>query len=196
MNISLSDWLTVLLHFASMSVFAIGGAIALIPEFHRFFIDEHAWLTESQFSSGIALAQASPGPNALMLAMMGWNFGMNATPAGYSHYVFALLGFVSCLLCALTPSCVLTFTATRWVQKNSEKMGVIAFKKGLAPVVIGSMLVSSWVIVRGDFVLAHNWPIWMIALTTLCLVWGTKIHILWLLSGGALIGATGLLGSF
>jgi chromate transporter len=196
MNISLSDWLTVLLHFASMSVFAIGGAIALIPEFHRFFIDEHAWLTESQFSSGIALAQASPGPNALMLAMMGWNFGMNATPAGYSHYVFGLLGFISCLLCALTPSCVLTFTATRWVQKNNEKMGVVAFKKGLAPVVIGSMLVSSWVIVRGDFVLANNWQVWLIALTTLVLVWFSRIHILFLLAGGAAIGASGLLGSF
>ena len=195
MNISLSDWLTVLLHFASMSVFAIGGAIALIPEFHRFFIDEHTWLTESQFSSGIALAQASPGPNALMLAMMGWNFGINATPIGYSHYAFAILGFISCLLCALTPSCVLTFTATRWVQKNNEKMGVVAFKKGLAPVVIGSMLVSSWVIVRGDFVLANNWPIWLISLTTLLLVWSTKIHILWLLASGAAIGASGLLGS-
>jgi chromate transporter len=74
-------------------------------------------------------------------------------------------------------------------------MGVIAFKKGLAPVVIGSMLVSSWVIVRGDFVLANNWPIWLISLTTLLLVWGTKIHILWLLAGGAAIGASGLLGS-
>jgi chromate transporter len=195
MNIVWNDWLTVMWQFASMSVFAVGGAIALIPEFHRFFIDEHAWLTESQFSSGIALAQASPGPNALMLAMMGWNFGMNATPIGYSQYVFAILGFVSCLLCALTPSCILTFTATRWVQNNSEKMGVVAFKKGLAPVVIGSMLVSSWVIVRGDFVLAHNWPIWFIALTTLFLVWGTKIHILWLLASGAAIGASGLLGS-
>lgn len=196
MNIVWSDWLTVLWQFASMSVFAVGGAIALIPEFHRFFIDEHAWLSESQFSSGIALAQASPGPNALMLAMMGWNFGMNATPEGYSHYLFAVIGFVSCLLCALTPSCVLTFTATRWVQKNSEKQGVIAFKQGLAAVVIGSMLVSSWVIVRGDFVLAHNWQVWLIASATMILVWATNIHILWLLGAGAVIGATGVLGSF
>jgi len=196
MNIGFADWVTVLLHFASMSVFAVGGAIALIPEFHRFFIDEHAWLTESQFSSGIALAQASPGPNALMLAMMGWNFGVNATPSGYSHYLFALLGFVTCLLCALTPSCILTFTATRWVQKNSEKKGVIAFKQGLSCVVIGSMLVSSWVIIRGDFVLEHNWQVWLIALVTLIFVWATKVHILWLLAAGALIGASGILGKF
>jgi chromate transporter len=196
MTIHLSDWVTVLIHFASMSVFAVGGAISLIPEFHRFFIDEHGWLSESQFSSSIALAQASPGPNALMLAMMGWNFGVNATPSGYSHYLFAVIGFVGCLLCALTPSCILTFTATRWVQKNSTKKGVIAFKQGLSAVVIGSMLVSSWVIVRGDFVLAHNWQVWLIAAVTLILVSTTRIHILWLLSAGAMIGATGILGNF
>jgi chromate transporter len=196
MNIELGDWLTVLIHFASMSLFMVGGAITLIPEFHRFFIDEHAWLTESQFSSGIALAQASPGPNALMLAMMGWNFGINATPTGSSHYLFAVMGFTMCLMGALTPSCILTYTTTRWVQKNSTKKGVIAFKQGLAPVVIGSMLVSSWVIVRGDFVLEHNWKIWGVALITLVMVWATKIHILWLLAFGAVIGASGLLGSF
>ena len=196
MNIGLFDWLTVFFQFASMSIFAIGGAIALIPEFHRFFIDEHSWLTESQFSSGIALAQASPGPNALMLAMMGWNFGVNATPAGHSHYLFAVIGFVGCLLCALTPSCILTFSATRWVQKNSERKGVIAFKQGLSAVVIGSMMVSGWVIVRGDFILANNLQVWLIALVTLIFVWKTQVHILWLLGGGALIGATGILGKF
>jgi chromate transporter len=82
------------------------------------------------------------------------------------------------------------------VQKNSTKKGVIAFKQGLAPVVIGSMLVSSWVIVRGDFVLEHNWKIWGVALITLVMVWVTKVHILWLLAFGAVIGASGLLGSF
>ncbi len=195
MTVHFSDWMTVAFQFGSMSIFAIGGAIALIPEFHRFFINEHGWMSEAQFSSGIALAQASPGPNALMLAMMGWNFGINATPVGQSHYLFALMGFVMCLLCALTPSCVLTYTATRWVQKNSEKKGVIAFKQGLSPVVIGSMLVSSWVIVRGDFVLANNWQIWLVASMTCILVWATNIHILWLLAFGAVVGATGLLGT-
>jgi chromate transporter len=128
-----------------------------------------------------------------MLAMMGWNFGINATPLGHQPYLYAITGFYMCLICALTPSSVLTYTATRWVQKNSEKLGVIAFKKGLAPVVVGTMLVSSWLIVRGDFVLSHNWPTWLLALVTLLMVWLTNIHILWLLALGAAIGASGLL---
>ena len=193
--ITLADWFTVATKFGTMSFFAIGGAIALIPDFHRFFIEEHGWVTDAQFSSGIALAQASPGPNALMLAMMGWNFGVNATPIGHQPYLYAITGFYMCLICALTPSSLLTYTATRWVQNNSERLGVIAFKKGLAPVVVGTMLVSSWLIVRGDFVLAHNWQIWLLAAITFVIVWKTNVHILWLLACGALIGAFGLLGN-
>ena len=58
------------------------------------------------------------------------------------------------------------------------------------------MLVSSWVIIRGDFVLDHNWQVWLIALVTLIFVWATNVHILWLLAAGALIGASGILGKF
>lgn len=196
MNIGITEWWIVMTHFAAMSLFAVGGAITLMPEFHRFFIEEHAWLTEAQFSSGIALAQASPGPNALMIAMLGWNFGMNASPAGAPAYMYAILGFIGSLLCVLTPSCVLTYTTTRWVQKNSTKTSVIAFKQGLAPIVIGSLLVSSWVIVRGDYVLANNWPIWLTALLAALLILFSKTHILILLGAGALVGASGLLGKF
>ena len=56
------------------------------------------------------------------------------------------------------------------------------------------MLVSSWVIVRGDFVLGHNWQIWLVAFITAILVWVTRIHILWLLAFGAAVGASGFLG--
>ena len=58
------------------------------------------------------------------------------------------------------------------------------------------MMVSGWVIVRGDFILDNNWQVWLIALVTLLFVWKTQVHILWLLGGGALIGATGILGKF
>jgi chromate transporter len=191
--IQLFDWLTLAGHFAIMSLFAVGGAIVLIPDFHRFLVMEHGWLSETDFSSGIALAQASPGPNALMLGMMGWGFGLNATPLGQVPILFAITGFYLCLICVLTPSSVLVYRSTKWLQKNNQKRSVIAFKKGLAPVGVGSMLVSSWLIVRGDMVLAHNFPTWLLSLVTLVLVWKTNLHILWLLALGAAVGASGLL---
>ena len=57
---------------------AVGGAITAAPEMHRYLVDETAWLSEAQFTSSIALAQAAPGPNILFVALMGFNVGMNA----------------------------------------------------------------------------------------------------------------------
>jgi chromate transporter len=194
--IALVDWLTVATHFLTMSLFAVGGAIVLIPEFHRFFVSENHWLTDVQFASGIALAQAAPGPNALMLGMLGWNFGVNATPAGQLPYPLAIFGFYLGLICVLTPSSLVTYSATKWVQTNSHRISVTAFKKGLSTVVVGSILASSWLLVAGQLDLHQDSPTWLFTLFIVLIVWKTNVHVLILMGVGALIGACGLLGPF
>ena len=69
---------TLFLHFVSLSLMSIGGAVTTVPEMHRFLVSEQAWLSEGQFSNAIALAQAAPGPNVLFVAVLGWTVGMNA----------------------------------------------------------------------------------------------------------------------
>lgn len=189
---TLADWINLALHFLSMSLLAIGGAIAVLPESHRFLVNEHQWLTDTQFSSSIALAQAAPGPNALMLGMLGWNFGLNAAPTQELHYWYGTIGFFMATICALGPSCFLTYTTTKWVHKNSERRGVIAFKLGMAPVVIGVLLASSWILVVPNFDVAQNWPRWLMTFFVVVLVWRTKVHMLILLTAGAILGGFGL----
>jgi chromate transporter len=72
MTISLShqDWLDFFVHFASLSLLGIGGAITTAPDMHRYLVDERNWLTDASFSSSIALAQSAPGPNVLFVALM------------------------------------------------------------------------------------------------------------------------------
>ena len=77
-QLSASDWLSLFNHFASLSLLAVGGAITVAPDMHRFLVEETHWLSDAQFTSSIALAQASPGPNVLFVALMGWNLGLNA----------------------------------------------------------------------------------------------------------------------
>jgi hypothetical protein len=77
-----ADWLALLVHFLSLSLLAIGGAITTAPEMHSYLVNEKSWLTDSQFTSSIALAQAAPGPNVLFIALLGWNVGMNAGGGG------------------------------------------------------------------------------------------------------------------
>ena len=75
---SWSDWFTLFLHFLSLSLLSIGGAITTVPDMHRFLVGEKSWLSDNQFTGSIALAQAAPGPNVLFVAVLGWNIGMNA----------------------------------------------------------------------------------------------------------------------
>ena len=90
-----ADWLTLFTHFASLSLLAVGGAITTAPDMHRFLVTEQQWLTDAQFTSSIAIAQAAPGPNVLFVALVGWNVGLNAaggTLAGPWSWALALMG--------------------------------------------------------------------------------------------------------
>ena len=62
--------------FVTLSLLSVGGAITTVPEMHRYLVAQNPWLTDSQFSASIALAQAAPGPNVLFVAVLGWNVGM------------------------------------------------------------------------------------------------------------------------
>ena len=65
LSMTAADWLSLLTHFMSLSLLAVGGAITVAPDMHRYLVDEAHWLSDAQFSSSIALAQAAPGPNVL-----------------------------------------------------------------------------------------------------------------------------------
>jgi chromate transporter len=46
------------LQFAILSLFAIGGAMAAMPEMHRQAVDISHWMTDRQFADLFAIAQA------------------------------------------------------------------------------------------------------------------------------------------
>ncbi|WP_334166020.1 chromate transporter, partial [Tepidimonas sp.] len=77
-GLAAADWLAIFTHFLSLSLLAIGGAITTAPDMHRYLVTQNGWLSESQFSAAIALAQAAPGPNILFVALMGWTVGLNS----------------------------------------------------------------------------------------------------------------------
>ena len=62
-----ADLIELFTRFLLFSLLAIGGGITVVPEMHRLMVEQHHWLTEAQFSASIALAQASPGPNILLV---------------------------------------------------------------------------------------------------------------------------------
>jgi chromate transporter len=196
LQLSFSDWLAFFQHFLSLSLLAVGGAIITAPDMHRFLVDENHWLTEQQLSSSIALAQAAPGPNVLFVGLIGWHVGLNAGTGlggGWISVGLSALGLMISLVGIMLPSSILTYTTTRWAQQHRDNRAVKAFKMGMAPVVIALLISTGWLLTASHDQAERDWPLWLLTLVSVGLVWRTRLHVLWLIGGGALIGALGWL---
>ena len=185
------EWFELFFHYLSLSLLSIGGAITTAPDMHRFLVDQQHWLTDAQFNASIAIAQAAPGPNVLFIALMGWNVGLNA-----GGVLTGLLGVFLAMLGILIPSTTLTYIAAQWSHRNRELRVVRAFKQGMSPIVVALLVATGWILAgtnssaQGDVL--QNWPVWLLTAATAVVVWRTKIHLLWLLGAGALLGWFGL----
>jgi chromate transporter len=86
--------------FAVTSLFAIGGANSAIPEMHRYAVDIQHWLSDRQFADSFALAQLTPGPNLIIVTLIG-------------YHVAGIAGAVVATLAMCGPTSVLAFVVGR-----------------------------------------------------------------------------------
>lgn len=175
-TLTAADWWALFAHFLAISMLAIGGAIAVAPEIHRYVVDERRWIDDGQFSASVALAQAAPGPNLLFVPVIG-------------HAIAGLPGAAVALAGILLPSTTLAWAVTRWGQRRRETRGVRAFVAGMAPVTIGLLLSAGTVLVLP---LAQRPSAWALVAATVALSVFTRINPVWLIAAGAAVGAAGL----
>jgi chromate transporter len=183
LDLQWTDWLSLFAQYLLLSLLSIGGGISTAPEMHRYLVERNHWLTDAQFNASISLAQAAPGPNILFVALMGWNVGVNS-----GSMAAGMLGVLLTMGGILLPSTTLTYIAARWGHRNRNLRAVRAFKQGMAPIVIALMLATAWILAGADKNPATMWPLWLVTAATALIVWKTRIHLLWLLAGGALLG--------
>ena len=158
--------------FALLSLLSIGGAITVAPEMHRLLVERNGWITDAQFTASISIAQAAPGPNILFVSVLGWQV------AGATGCLATTVGI-------MLPSATLAMWVSRRLGSLAHTRGVRAFKAGLAPVVIGLVAATGWVLAQtaaGDAVLLATLA------GAFALAAFTRIGPLWLIAGGALAG--------
>lgn len=168
-------WLQLFAHFAMLSLLAVGGAITTVPDMHRYIVGERGWLSDTSFSGSIALAQAAPGPNVLFVAVIGFN-------------VAGLAGVAATLSGSLLPSTVLAVAAGRYGQQRQDARGVRAFTEGLAPVTIGLLLATGWVLTEASHT---RWATLPLVVGTVLVMMRTRLSPVWPIAVGA---AAGMLG--
>jgi chromate transporter len=175
-GLSAAEWLSLFSHFMMLSLLAVGGAITTVPDMQRFVVREQGWLNDAEFNACIALAQAAPGPNVLFVAVIGFNVG-------------GLAGVVATMAGTLLPSTTLALSVTRWGDRNRESRGMRAFTTGLAPLTIGLLVSTGWILLQPARSHALNAAV--LVVFTLLLMLRTRLSAVWPIAAGALAGAMG-----
>ena len=163
--------------FAPLSIATIGGGQAIVADIQRQVVDVHHWLSNVEFTQMFALSQAAPGPNVLVVSLIGWK-------------VAGVLGGIVAMASMCAPSSILTF----WVAHASDRFRAsplrIAIQRGLVPVTVGLIVASGYVLMRTT---DHSLAAYALTLATALVVTLTPVHPLWLLAAGALLGIAGWL---
>ncbi|MDQ2779265.1 MAG: chromate transporter [Pseudomonadota bacterium] len=168
-------WLALLGHFAVLSLLAIGGAMVTAPGMHRFVVDQTGWLSDGQFTASVALAQAAPGPNVLVVAVLGYNVG-------------GLAGVIATMAGILLPSSTLTFVVSRYGAREHAAPALRAITTGLAPLTIGLLGSTGWILLDPTRTRADTW---LLVALTLLLMLRTRLSPLWPICIGAIAGIAG-----
>jgi chromate transporter len=103
--------------FGLMSLFAVGGANAAIPEMHRIAVDVRHWMTDKQFADVFAISQMSPGPNVLIVTL-------------------AMCG----------PTAILAYYVSRLLTRSSQSRWPAIIQAALVPLSIGLMGASGLIL--------------------------------------------------
>jgi chromate transporter len=171
-------------HFLLVSLLAVGGLNTVIPDIQRYVV-EQGWLTARQFGEVYALSQATPGPNVMVLTMIG------AVVGGW-------LGAVAATAALFLPGVFVTSAMIHWQSRNADTLVLLAIRRGMAPIAIGLTLSTSWVMFSSLFThldlasLAAQWPGAAIAIVVAVICTATRFNPLWLMAAGAIVGMAGL----
>jgi chromate transporter len=164
--------------FAMMSLFAVGGANSAIPEMHRVAVEVNHWLTDKQFTDVYAIAQLSPGPNVLIVTLIGYS-------------VAGLAGALVATLAMCVPTAVLALTVSRFLTRSSQSRWPSIIQAALVPLSIGLMGASGFILARTS---DHTVVAILVTVGAAVLASVTKLNPLWMLVAGGCLGFAGLIG--
>jgi chromate transporter len=121
--------------FAVLSLVSIGGANATLPEIRRQAVEVQRWMSDHAFADAFAISHAAPGPNIILVSLIGWQ-------------VAGLAGLLVATLAIMAPSCLLAFVVARLLARWSAHPWLATVKAGLVPVALGLILASGVAMMR------------------------------------------------
>ena len=177
MSNELGTLLTLAGYFALLSLFAIGGANAALPEMHRLAVEVMHWMNDRQFADMFAIAQVTPGPNVIVVTLIG-------------YHVAGLLGAVVATLAMCGPTCVFAFFIGQVWDRFKDAPWRLTIQAALVPISIGLIGASAAVIAHAA---AQSRLAAAVTVLTAVVTYTTRVNPLWIFAGAALLGLGGLI---
>jgi chromate transporter len=170
--------LTLAWTFGLMSLFAVGGANSAIPEMHRVAVDVQHWLSDRQFADVFAIAQMSPGPNVLIVTLIGYS-------------VAGVAGALVATISMCVPTAVLAYGVSRLLTRSSHSRWPAMIQAALVPLSIGLMGASALILALTS---DRTWAAALVTGAAAILASTTRLNPFWVLLGGGCAGFAGLIG--
>jgi chromate transporter len=164
--------------FAQLSLLAFGGTNSVLPEMQRQTVDVHHWLTPHEFAALFALAQAAPGPNMMVVSLIGWR-------------VAGLAGALTSTIAVSVPSSILTLLVAGAWHRFRDRSWRKALQRGLMPVTAGLVMASAVLLIGTT---STGWVTGGITAVATALFLFTRINPLLVLAGATALGAAGVIG--
>jgi chromate transporter len=168
---------TLIWTFGLMSLFAIGGANAAIPEMHRIAVDVQHWMSDKQFADVFAISQLTPGPNVLIVTLIGYS-------------VAGVAGALAATLAMCVPTAVLALYVSRLLARSSQSRWPAIIQAALVPLSIGLMAASGLILAQTT---DRSVAAVLTTAATAFLAFATRLNPFWMLLAGGFLGLAGVI---
>lgn len=160
------------LSFSLLSLLAVGGGTAVLPEMQS-LLSHHFGIDHTQFVHIYSIGQLAPGPNMLMVLVIGYQLA-------------GLLGAGIVLLSFFLPSSVLCFYIGRLWNRFGENPWRRSIQNALEPISIGLMASGVYAVAKASIVGGVTAAL---ALVSFYLILRTKINPVLVILGSGGFGA-------
>jgi chromate transporter len=173
----ISPLIGLFLKLSAFSLLAFGGINALLPVLLKLAVEQEHWIDAQTFSDFFAIAQAAPGPNGLIVALIGWK-------------VSGILGAFIATLAICWPSSIMIFFLQRYLNNMQDLRIQRTIQFAAGSLAVGLVLSSSW-----QIALQIDQSIAAFALTAaaVAITLFTRWHPLYLIAFGGLLGVMGFI---
>lgn len=158
--------------FSYLSILTVGGGMAAFPEMKVLTVEVHKWLTFSQLIHIYSVGQMAPGPNMMMIVVIG-------------QWAAGLVGALVTLAAFFGPTALLAYIVAKAWKKLAKWPWRDSIQEGLAPVSIGLLLAGCFSMAKGAVTSTETAAITVV---TLLILLRYKINPALLVAGGAVVG--------